>query len=222
MAPRKRLSPEEIQSRLFSEASLFDVLRSFRSHFRGPFKADWIGLIIFCICAIGLISAGNDSESASRLSEFMLMFVSECIQVAAALLGLSIAGFSVFAASLRVDVLRLLVTTPEEKDQKNYLLFIFSAFIYTMVVVFSVIVSSLLFLLLFSHKSGWLQSLVAGNFSFSAWYNLLSIASAFFIAQQAFVLSVLLSFIWNIHQIMLIVAGTLLLNDESDCETKKE
>lgn len=200
-------SPEEA---LFDEKSLSELLRVYESAFQKPLLAKCLGLsagLLVFVCLVVLwrvlgISSGDLRQSSHLMASYSLT-------VCSALMGVVIAGMSIFAASLNPKISSNLIETLYPNTNIPSLKFIFSMFAYVLSSLFIIIVECGVYYLVIAEESlvfGWLNS-VFDNFAETAIFKaVLVIYVSVFFASIVFVGSILKSFIWNLHQVLLVVA----------------
>lgn len=209
------IDPLEVKKRLFSEKTLTGVLRTFESAFPVPLLSKWlsfIAIVMSSILAFFYYNATDEVEPARSMAASMVNFG---LLLSTALLGVAIAGFSIFAASLDGKVVTQLVASDYKDGGPNNLSFIFSSFTYVLVALFGLLITSLTFILLLDQRS-----LIAidfmGNFFSNEWQRISILTfMSFYFGQLIFVFSVLKSFIWNLHQVLMVIAAARILEEQN-------
>lgn len=201
------LRKSDIGKKLFSEHSVFDVLRTFESAYPPPLTAKWLSflsIMIALVFSVAYYSSEPILEDLHKVSESLVDFSGLLV---GALFGVVIAGFSIFASSLQPAILLRLIETDYPGTQANNLTFIFSMFIYVLATLFTVFAAIFFYKLTIGPNSAILgipTKISPSNHASSA---ILLIFISLLIGQLVFVFSILFSFIWNLHQILLVIAG---------------
>jgi hypothetical protein len=198
---------KNLKELLFSEKSIWDVLSTFESVFPRPITSKWlsIGSIVLVLIAF----AGISSQTVVPIIPIKLLasMVEFGTQLSGSLLGVAIAGFSIFAGSMRPKILERLVYTDYVEGGPSSLSFIFASFIYILVALFGVLLTSFALLFFFLPESTFYEQVVLKLDADSREALYIVLASLFF-GQMTYVFSCLISFIWNLHQILMVIAAT--------------
>lgn len=204
------MTNKNLKESLFDEKSLVELLRVYESAFPRPLTAKliggWLGLLLFIFLMLLWHLKGIEASTVERASGLLASYA---LTVSSALMGVVIAGMSIFAASLRPKVANGLIETKYPNTEISSLKFIFSMFAYVLWSLFVVIAICGVFYLALSRDSVLLNAAtgIYDLFPNSGLYKLLLIGyiSTLFGAILALG-SLLRSFIWNLHQVLLVVA----------------
>ena len=134
------MSKIDLKKALFEEKSLSELLKVFESAFPAPLPAKalgtWFGLLAFLYMLFLWHLKGIDVGLLQKASGLMASF---SLTVSSALMGVVIAGMSIFAASLKPKVANGLILTPYPGTGISSLKFIFSMFAYVLFSLFIMI-----------------------------------------------------------------------------------
>lgn len=207
------MTPEEVNERLFREKSLGDVLETFEGSFARPIAAKKAFLATFLVMAIFSLwsfrSCIDDSEVQAMLSKL----TGAGLALSSALLGVAIAGFSIFASSMDKEVLERLAASEKRKGVSN-LSFIFSLFIYTLATLFYLLVTSCSYLFFLDSDSIVYEQLAMSPFGASGFAAFLQFTFlSLYSGQILFVFFILKSFTFNLHQTLLVVSGARIVEE---------
>lgn len=197
---------------LFEEKTLWDLLRVFEDAFPKPMRARYIGVLSGVLTAIALgIASAQGAISEPMLHETAAMIAGYSLTISAALMGVVIAGMSIFASSLKPTVAAKLIKTKYPRTEISSLKFMFSMFAYLLFSLFLVICfSGAYYVLLGQHSVGGelLRSVKTENGVAEFYKVVLLIYVAMLLGLTTFLLSILRSFIWNLHQVLMVVIAT--------------
>lgn len=204
------MNNQSLKKTLFEESSLKELLLVYESVFPEPIPAKmiggWCGILVFLLLIISWYVRGIDAASIQDASALLASYA---LTVSSALMGVVIAGMSIFAASLRPKVANGMIETVYPGSQVSSLKFVFAMFAYVLFHLFVLISMCGFYYLALADKSITLS--VAGKIYHSY------AETAFFKFSQILYVSVLTgtilflgsllrSFIWNLHQVLLVVA----------------
>lgn len=207
----------DLKSSLFEEKSLGELLKVYERAFPAPLPAKslgaWIGLLSFLYLLLLWDYKGVEVLMLQKASALMATFA---LTVSSALMGVVIAGMSIFAASLKPKVANGLIETPYPKPGISALKFIFSMFAYVLFSLFVMIATcSIQFIALgedaFILEIAPMTLSTTPNQVFLKF--LLILYTSVLLGLIFFLGSLLKSFIWNLHQMLLVVA---VFNGSSD------
>lgn len=213
------MSDGSLKETLFKEKSLSALLKVYEGSFPAPLPAKalggWCGMLTF-ICLLALWSfIGLDGFDFQKA---MSLMVSYALTVCSALMGVVIAGMSIFAASLKPKVVNGLIETEYPSSGTSSLKFIFAMFSYLLYSLFVVIVTCGVYYIFLDESSIFLQfshAVYQGEVSEDLKAFIFSSYTSFLIGLLVFLASILKSFIWNLHQVLLVVA---VFNGHADSE----
>lgn len=211
------MSNIDLKKTLFEEKSLGELLKVFESAFPSPLPAKalgaWIGLLSFFYLLFFWHFKGIEVDLLQKASGLMASYA---LTVSSALMGVVIAGMSIFAASLKPKVANGLIETPYPNTDISSLKFIFSMFAYVLFSLFIMIAACGIYYVVLG-DTAFLREIaqVASNSGPNS--NLLKFLFVLYISVLfgliLFLGSLLKSFIWNLHQVLLVVA---VFNGQSD------
>lgn len=201
-----------VRERLFSEASLSDILRTYESCFEKPFNAYWHCLLAM-IVAICIVWPGQVLSPAGSASTYITqMTVGSNLELLAGLglnlavgaLSVAIAGFAIFASGIDDETLKKMVRLNQSDTKVPVIVYSYASFIYVMVALLILAATSMTCLVVFSEESAFRQ------FLWSAFPTVgvvtQSVTLCLLLGQLTFVFSILKSFIWNLYQILLSIS----------------
>lgn len=213
MSSPVKIDRKKIAARLFSgEKSLRDVVRTFRNAFEQPFSAGWLALLSFSVAMIIAwyniaYGVAGDTDSAASVTGRNVVaagkILSVLTQFSGAIFGVAIAGFSIFASMMDERAALRLSSSVYPKTDVPVIRVIFSLFIFVMVVLLAPFPTALVFFLFFDSDA--LISIADFPDRIANW-----ISAGFYglvLAQAVYTLSIIVSFIWNLHQILLLSAA---------------
>lgn len=209
------IDPLELQRRLFSEKSLFGVLNTFESAFLKPITAKWLSAFTVMVLAISFWGMATLSDDPIDAREFLAALVAFGGQLSGSLLGVAIAGFSIFAASMKPQIIERLILTDYKDGGPNTLSFIFASFVYILVALFVLLFTSFLLIFFALPKSVFYSQTILPLGNDFMEFGFLALTSLY-CGQLIFVFSVLASFIWNLHQILMVIAATEVVKENSE------
>ena len=200
----------DVKKALFEEKRLGDLLRVFEGAFPSPLPAKalgaWFGLSALLYLLVSWHLKGVSIDVLQKASGQMASFA---LTVSSALLGVVIAGMSIFAASLKPRVANGLIETPYPNTGVSSLKFIFSMFAYLLFSLFIVISACSIHYIALGPEAFILNVApdFAKNYPNSNFLKILLVFYSSSLFGLIFFLgSLLKSFIWNLHQVLLVVA----------------
>lgn len=207
------IQPNELPKKLFAEKSIYQLCKTYESVFIRPILAKVLcafSIMVFSIFSGAYLLSEPKTSELIKLSSAIASF---SLVLAGSLFGVAIAGFAIFASSINAKVLVKLVETNRPNTDINNLQFMYSMFTYVLVTIFSLFVTNFLFILFLSENSALFG--ISHELNPPAkWRNaLLSGYSVLQSAQIVFVFSILKSFIWNLHQVLMIISGAQILEE---------
>lgn len=205
------IDPKSIKEKLFGEKSLSDILKTFESAFPIPLTGKWLSG--FCVIIAGILATAYYQIEPSHLAAQKMIsgLVGFGIIMATALLGVVIAGFSIFASSLDSEIVMDLAESNYHDSGPNNLSFIFASFIYVLVALFGLLVTSLVFVVFLSVNSVVFQQVILVFFAPELQLIFVLTFLCLYLGQLVFVISVLFSFLWNLHQVLMVMAAAKIL-----------
>ncbi|MFT6088343.1 hypothetical protein [Sulfitobacter sp.] len=211
------MSQTDLNKSLFEEKSLSELLRVYERAFPSPLPAKslgaWFAILSFLYLLILWYYKGIDVQTLQKASGLMATFA---LTVSSALMGVVIAGMSIFAASLKPRVANGLIQTLYPNTDISALKFIFSMFAYVLFSLFVMIVACSIHYIILGENALILEiapktASVDPNLGFLKF--LLVMYTSVLLGLILFLGSLLKSFIWNLHQVLLVVA---VFNGRSD------
>mgnify|MGYP001627785263 CR=1 FL=1 len=213
------MSNPSLAPTLFDEKSLGALLKVYESAFPQPLLSKALGGYAGILSFVALVSIwyfkGIDHETLERSAETLSSY---SLTVSSALMGVVIAGMSIFAASLKPKVGQGLIEAPYPGTNISSLKFIFAMFAYVLFSLFLVIATCGVFYVALADASVLLNIAegISGNAKNSgALTFLLVLYTSFLLGVTVFLGSLLKSFIWNLHQVLLVVA---VFNGQNDAK----
>lgn len=189
--------------KIFFESSIWSVLETFEGGFDRPIKAKQIATFAFVASVVLVFGIQKHGVSTNLIFDWLEKIVDISLLFASSLFGVSVAAFAIFSSSLDRDLTEKLIER-NHYGSVSILNFLFSVFAYTMVTLFGVIFVSIFFMLFFWRDSLFVQAL---GFSDNLRRCAVLLFIPIYIAQLAFAISILFSFIWNFHTLLLTMAG---------------
>ena len=195
---------------LFEEKSLGELLKVFEGAFPAPLPAKALGgsggILVFLFLVIVWHLKDIEVKLLQEASGLMAFYA---LTVSSALMGVVIAGMSIFAASLKPKVANGLIETSYPGTEISSLKFIFSMFAYVLFSLFTMIsVCAVNYIVL--GDSAFLLEVAHKAWGFNPNSIILKLVLAIYISVLfgliLFLGSLLKSFIWNLHQVLLVVA----------------
>jgi uncharacterized membrane protein YqhA len=200
------------KSRLFSQRGLVDIIKLYHACFPWPLPAVWQGALTFCIMfpfllLSGLleVSKGVHIFGENELISLIVKLADGGFALGVGMLSVAIAGFAIFASGLDQDALRRLIKRDKPQVEKPYLLFVFSFFVYALVVLLFLCATSLFLEAVFSRNlpADAIMDFIFGESQFF----LLVLVASLQSAQLVFTFSILKSFIWNLYETLLSISA---------------
>jgi hypothetical protein len=204
------MSKVDLKKTLFEEKSLGDLLKVYESAFPTPLPAKalgaWFGMLAFLYLLILWHLEGFNLQILQKASGSMASYA---LTVSSSLMGVVIAGMSIFAASLKAKVASGLIETPYPGTDISSLKFIFSMFAYVLFSLFIMIVACAVHYIVLG-EDAFILKIVPNTLSANSNSNflkfLLTLYTSVLFGLIFFLGSLLKSFIWNLHQVLLVVA----------------
>ncbi len=195
---------------LFSEKNLSALLKVFEDAFPKPLASKalgaWSGFVSFFFLIAVWHFRGIDGKV---LQESASLMASYSLTVSSALMGVVIAGMSIFATSLKPKVANGLIETTYPGTDVSSLKFIFAMFAYLLFSLLVVVIACGVFYFVLADKALLLTAFrrfVEPSFNLDILnFCLISYVSVL-LGLTVFLGSLLKSFIWNLHQVLLVVA----------------
>lgn len=205
------MSEVSLKSTLFEEKSLGALLKAYESAFPVPLLAKsqgiYVGLSTFWVLLVLWYFKGMETSMLQKASGLMAGYA---LTVSSALMGVVIAGMSIFAASLKPKVANGLIETKYPGTEISALKFIFSMFAYLLFSLFVVVAACGLHYIALGDSALILDATIKvyGSVEESDLFSffLVMYVSAM-LGLIVFLGSLLKSFIWNLHQVLLVVAA---------------
>jgi hypothetical protein len=191
---------------LFAEKSLWDLLNVYEDASPKPMPERYYGVLAAIIALIAMIMVWQvRGLSFTTLDSSARSLASYSLTVSSALMGVVIAGMSIFAASLKANVASKLIATNYPETKVSSLKFIFSMFAYLLFALFLVISLCAVYFLIVGKDTigGSVLILESGPTDFHKGVVLLYISIQ--VGITVFLLSLLRSFIWNLHIVLMVV-----------------
>lgn len=210
-----RLTREEVGRRLFREKRLTDVYKTYNWCFPQPTLGRQGSL--WTLLAVSLLGFAlyQSSPDVKILQSYLTDLVTIALTLVSAFFGIAIAGFAIFASGLRAKTIdHMIEKNQSESPEVPVINYLFAIFAYTLSALFFVFVTVLFYQIFLSANSPLISmnhnlTLPQGAQRFT-----LIAFTCFFIAQMTFVLLIIKSFIWNLHQILLVLAATTYTDNE--------
>lgn len=204
------MSKIDLKKSLFQEKSLGDLLRVFESAFPVPLPSKALGTWSALIVFIPLVAIWDlKGIEIDVLQAATALMASYALTVSSALMGVVIAGMAIFAASLKPKVATGLMETPYPGTKISSLKFIFSMFAYVLFSLFIVIAACGVHYLVLGESAlfrGILRATSEAETEPNILKFLLVVYTSVLVGLICFLGSLLKSFIWNLHQVLLVVA----------------
>jgi ABC-type transport system involved in multi-copper enzyme maturation permease subunit len=204
------MSKGQLKDTLFEEKSLGALLRTYEEVFATPLPSKalgaWFGLLTFLLLLFLWYFKGVDATQLQKASGLMALYA---LTVSSALMGVVIAGMSIFAASLKPKVANGLIETPYPGTEISSLKFIFAMFAYILFSLFVMIATCGVYYIGLADSALVLQISrgIVGEGHGEGVLTFLHVLYASVLLGLIFFLgSLLKSFIWNLHQVLLVVA----------------
>lgn len=205
------MSNSDLNKTLFEEQNLSELLKVFENAFPTPLPAKslgfCVGVVIFLYQLLLWHFKGVDVLILQNASELITFYA---LTVSSALMGVVIAGMSIFAATLKPKVANGLIHTEYPNTNISSLKFIFAMFAYVLFSLFTVIACSSIHYLALGNSAFFLELFTAmwGPTQDQIFLKLALISYlSIFLGLVFFLGSLLKSFIWNLHQVLLVVAA---------------
>ncbi|MBL3575595.1 hypothetical protein JMK10_00265 [Rhodovulum sulfidophilum] len=201
------IKKSEIADELFSESSIWDILENYESAHQRPIKAKWQSAYVMVATSIFATAYYIDGPVLSDIQGAAGVLSGFAISLAGTIFGVAIAGFSIFASTISSDILAKLASTKYKGGRVNNLTYIFSMFTYVLVTLFFVFLSTLLYEMMLGPRSAFVG--MKHDLQLKSPYSDIAVLSyiVLLVGQITFVFSILFSFIWNLFQVLMVVAG---------------
>lgn len=213
------INKSELSKRLFSEKSVWDLLKNYETAHVIPFTAKWLSFTAICLSAVFAFAYFVEGTKLSELHGLAGTMTSFAMGLAGALFGVAIAGFAIFASTINAEVLLKLAATNYKKSKVNNLSYIFSMFIYVLVTLFFIFITSFCYEMLIGPNSAF----IGLNHSFqiqTPYANaIVLLYSTLLVGQITFVFSILFSFIWNLYQVLMVISGAKIIAELDKLES---
>lgn len=202
---------ELIKNRLFIEKSVSEIEKTFSNAFRSSDNrrlslcvSILVGIIVFVEYLLGA-SLEEVQEYAGAVVEFGMVLSS-------ASLGVAIAGFAIFASSIRKKILVRLFRANYGVGNVSSLNFVFSVFVNVFAKLFRVIIISSIFVVALSPTSLLLDFIMLAASQYRWIIDYVMILFVFvYIFYLSLAITTMWSFVYNLHQAVLIVSATDIL-----------
>lgn len=207
------IQQNEISKKLFSEKSILQLCNTYESVFARPIEAKILSA--FSIMGFGIFGTAYllDDPKTDDLVRLSTSIASFSLALASSIFGVAIAGFAIFASSINAKILLRLVETNRPNTTINNLQFMYAMFTYVLVTIFLLFVTNFIFIA-FVGENSMLFGMAHALNPPQKWKNfILTSYSVFQIGQIIFVFSILKSFIWNLHQVLMVISGAQILEE---------
>lgn len=207
---REKMTKDSAGRKLFAEKSLRELLSVYERAFPSPMPAKALGAFTFLISLFFMIVTwylkGLSGQNLNGAAGLMATFA---LTVGASLMGVVIAGMSIFAASLNPNMAKSLIDTNYPNTDIPSLKFIFAMFSHMLFYLFlTICVSSGYYF--FIGTTSFVAVSVHDAFGADPEQPIFKTLTTLYVSFLAGLLvllgSLLKSFIWNLHQVLLVVS----------------